>query len=279
MAIRTKAIRNEAALYAKQHKATERQLLPRFRNALLRSIQPLIDYVELYGTVNIPVGSLVNTKVWSNVYQTAFEQIGLSYARREYYYQRRIDTGLDTKASAIDVFIDVWTSLLRNYALQYTYNISQKLNQTTIDIINRVLDETNSLGLDRDGAIRLFIKDITGRMRRRSLRISRTEATTISNLGKEIGARQWIEQQGGQGRKAWITRMDGKERHSHREVNGDIVLIDDEYTVGLEFADMPGDTKLSAAEKINCRCTQTFISEARYNYLLRRNRIADGKIK
>ena len=114
-------------------------------------------------------------------------------------------------------------------------------------------------------------------MRTRSLTISRTEATRTANLGKEIGARSWIDEQGGQGYKMWLGRV-VNERPTHLAVNNTIIPIDDLYQVGDEQAQRPGDVSLSAAEVINCRCSQSLMSQNRYNQLVARGRIVNSKV-
>lgn len=263
--------------FAKFHKTAEKQLLPLVRKALKQSISRVIQYARDYGLETLNPELLINPNVWKAFYNSAFQLIGMKIAKKEYYRQRNLE-GLANKASAIEFLVDIWSGLLRDYALNYTYNIERELNQTTIDIIKRALGEDYSLGVGRDGVVRLFENNLNGAMRTRSLGISRTEATTISNLGKDIGARSWIEEQGGGGKKVWLGRNDEKERKSHLEENNTILDIDDKYNLNGELAERPGDVNLSAKERISCRCTQSLMSQNRYNQLVKRGRIVDGKV-
>src|SRR5262249_10631843 len=83
----------------------------------------------------------------------------------------------------------------------------------------------------------------------RSLRIARTELTgvindgTVKTLDKE-GFRQ----------KEWSTVVDGRERETHAEADGQVVGIDDYFKVGGASAFAPGDPNLPPEELINCRC-------------------------
>ncbi len=56
--------------------------------------------------------------------------------------------------------------------------------------------------------------------------------------------------------KIWRTFLDGQTRQSHRNVNGDEVGIDENFTVGGETLPAPRDSSLgaSAGNIINCRC-------------------------
>lgn len=263
--------------YAKAQSIAEKQLLPLFKKALKQSISRVIQYANDYGLDGLKPESLINPNVWDSVYPTAYQMIGMKLARNEYYRQRRLE-GIEQKASAIDFLVDIWSGTFRDYALNYLYNIKRELNQTTVEIINRALGDTYALGLDRDGSIRLFEKTLNDNLRLRSLTISRTEATTISNLGKDIGARSWIDEQGGQGYKVWLGRNDIRERPTHIQENDTLIPIDDKYVVGGELAERPGDVNLSAKERINCRCTQSLMSENRYNAYVKRGRIVNGKL-
>lgn len=263
--------------FAKFHKTAEKQLLPLVRKALKQSISRVIQYAKDYGLETLNPELLINPNVWKTFYNSAFQLIGMKIAKKEYYRQRNLE-GLANKASAIEFLVDIWSGLLRDYALNYTYNIERELNQTTIDIIKRALGEDYSLGVGRDGVVRLFENNLNGAMRTRSLGISRTEATTISNLGKDIGARSWIEEQGGGGKKVWLGRNDPKERPTHLEENDTILDIDDKYNLSGDLAERPGDVNLLPKNRINCRCTQSLMSKNRYNQLVKRGRIVDGKV-
>lgn len=77
--------------------------------------------------------------------------------------------------------------------------------------------------------------------------IARTEATGSINGGTmdyfaEVGAK-----------KTWLTTMDGNERASHAEINGETVGANERFSNGLLH---PGDPSVNAAGEVcNCRCT------------------------
>lgn len=262
--------------FAKQQRIAERQLLPFFRNALRLQTKDILEWVQTNGVESVPVEALLNRNVWRDVYPKIYQLIGMKAAKQEYYRQRRIE-GI-SKASSIDLLVDVWSTLLRDYALTYTYQIERMLNQTTIDIIKKALGDSYELGVDRLGRTRLFEKAVNGMVKNRSLVISRTESTSLSNLGKDIGARSWIEQQGGNGYKVWLGRNDPRERETHIETNDTIIPIDDLYDLDGDFAQRPGDVALKPKNRIQCRCTQSLMSGNRYNALVKRGLIVDGKL-
>jgi hypothetical protein len=263
--------------YAKYHKTAEKQLLPLFRKALYETIKPIIDVVNTIGLSSV-TPEMINRNVWQKTYQNAYNLIGMKIAKREFYTQRRLDGGLEEKSSAIDFLADVWDSILRNAANNYVLNIQNDLNDTTMKIIRDALGEAYELGLDEDGTVRLFLKIMTDKQKERAKNFSRTEATTLSNLGKEIGAKSWIEQNGGKGYKMWLGRNDARERPSHLAENNTILEIDDLYDLDGELAQRPGDVNLSPNNRINCRCTQSIMSQNRYNAYVKRGLIKYGKV-
>lgn len=280
-----KEFRIERKIFARQQRIAEKTLVPIFRKALRDSVAPVIDFVKHMGT-GVNPSYLINQNVWSKAYQKAYSDLPLKIAKQEFYRQRALETQSEEKASAVDFLVDVWQSIFRDYALNYVYQISRDLNQTTIDIITQALGDVNALGLDRDGSIRLFIKTIEGKLKLRTNTISRTEATTLSNLGKDVAARSWIEQQGGQGYKVWLGRNDPRERPSHIHENDTIIPIEGQYELIDPATEnqsdpclRPGDIHLKAKNRINCRCTQSLMTENRYNAYVKRGRIVDGKLK
>lgn len=269
-----KEFKQERILYARQQRIAEKEMLPMFRKALRQSIAPVIDFVNSFGT-DINPAYLVDQNVWQNVYTQLYNQIGIKVARQEYYRQRGLEA---QKASPIGFLIDVWTRTFRDYALTYVYRIQRELNQTTVDIINKALGDVNALGLDRDGSIRLFEKTLNGAMKLRSLVISRTEATTLTNLGKEVGAMSWINESGQQAYKVWLGRNDARERQAHFDENNTILPIEGQYNLDGQHCDRPGDIVLSASQRVNCRCTQSIMSQTRYDAYVKRGRVVNGKL-
>lgn len=274
-----KEFRIERKLWQRQQRIAEKTLVPIFRKALNDSVAPVMDFIRRMGTEVNPA-SLINTNVWTVAYQQAYSNLPLKIAKQEYYRQRGLET---SKASAIDFLVDVWQSTFRNYALNYVYGIQRQLNQTTIDIITEALGDANALGIDRDGSIRLFEKLVNGKLKLRTATISRTEATTLSNLGKDVGARSWIEESGTQGYKVWLGRNDVIERPTHIHENDTIIKLEDKFVLeepgfapdeGLR----PGDINYKARNRIRCRCTVSYMTSNRYNAYVKRGRIVNGKL-
>lgn len=267
----------ERVEFAKFHNTAEKELLPYFRKAIQASIQPVINWVNTFGTENVPVDKLIKRDVWAIVYPNVYQLIGLRMARKEYFRQRKLE-GIEQKASVTDFFKDVWSGKLKDYAANYAKYIQEELNNTTIELLKRALGDDAILELDSMGRVRFFLQKIKGLMQTRTENISRTEATSISNLGKEIGARTWIDENGGEGFKMWLGRNDERERPAHLRENNTIIPIDDYYVLDGFEAERPGDVRLPGNLRIMCRCTQSIMSQNRYNALQRAGRIVGGRV-
>lgn len=266
----------ERRLYAKQHAIAEKQLKPIFRKAIIANMKPVVKWIVDFGHKDVPVEKLIRGDVWLPTYLVAFEMIGQKFARQEYYNQRNLDNS-GTKASAIEFLKDVWSGTFKTYATEYLNGIISSLNKTTYDLITSALAEGEELGLDRNGFTRWFYKKANQIVADRTQAFTRTEATKISNLGKEIGARSWIDEQGGQGYKVWLGRI-ANERPEHLNLNNTIIPIDDYYDMSGFECQRPGDKNLPANLVINCRCTQSLMSQNRYNAYVKRGRIENGRL-
>lgn len=216
-----------------------------------------------------PLDILLQADVFRQPLQRAYEEIGLSAARREYYFQR----GSEEKA-AIDIFVSLWRDIFRDYATNYAYRIENELNETSKEEIRKALKKGYEEALSGDKLITRIRKSVGNEISRfRASLIARTEATTAASLGKEEGARSYFNETNQGGYQQWITRIDGKERHTHHELNGNVISMAENWTVGTETARFPGDVNLSGKERIQCRCTRLFMSDALRNRLIARGEL------
>lgn len=95
----------------------------------------------------------------------------------------------------------------------------------------------------------------------RSERIARTEVLGANNFGTIEGYEQSEVVEG----KEWLATQDKRARDWHADpfpkgADGQVVGLNEQFVLnipggGEEYADYPGDPNLSAANRINCRCT------------------------
>jgi hypothetical protein len=87
----------------------------------------------------------------------------------------------------------------------------------------------------------------------RAARIAATEANRAYNAGVQAAAGAIV----GPDRplvKQWVTRRDTRVREAHKDVNGQIRLLDDPFDVGGFEMRYPGDPTAPADLTVNCRC-------------------------
>lgn len=90
--------------------------------------------------------------------------------------------------------------------------------------------------------------------RHRARRIARTEVGGSLNAGHMISM-ETLESEGVQIRKEWLTVGDSDVREEHIAMNGQQTNPSGDFNVAGEFAPFPSHYSLSAANRINCRCT------------------------
>lgn len=96
----------------------------------------------------------------------------------------------------------------------------------------------------------------------REERIARTEAGRAWNAAT-LGAAQAVTGPDRPLVKQWITRRDGRVREDHADVNGQIRLIGESFTVGGHTMSAPHDPSAPAAQVVNCRCILALYPETR----------------
>lgn len=83
------------------------------------------------------------------------------------------------------------------------------------------------------------------------IRAARTMITSAENAGRLDSYRR-SEDMGIEMQKQWMATHDGRTRHSHRDIDGETVGVDEEFGNGLMF---PADPDGPPEEVYNCRCT------------------------
>lgn len=83
------------------------------------------------------------------------------------------------------------------------------------------------------------------------IRAARTMITSAENAGRLDSYRR-AEDMGIEMQKQWMATHDGRTRHSHRDIDGETIPIEEEFGNGLMF---PADPDGPPEEVYNCRCT------------------------
>ena len=122
------------------------------------------------------------------------------------------------------------------------------------------------------------IEDLTEANYKRAVRIARTEGGRVSSLATQR-AYSDAETMGINLKKRWVSTLDKWTRVSHRELDGQTVGIDEDFTSPVTGAKGKGPRLLGrAGEDINCRCTTIPIVDD-YDPELRRDNETGDHIK
>jgi hypothetical protein len=152
-------------------------------------------------------------------------------------------------------FIDEVLAYFEKFLLE---KVVLPISQTTIDQVNAVLDKAIANGWSVDETVKALENgDLT---KYRARMIVRTEAVRAMNFTQTAAA----DEEEFEMEKQWIAIEDSRTRraHTHAGVDGEREALDEPYTNGLMF---PGDPHGSAAQTINCRCTQGFFAKRDLN--------------
>lgn len=130
---------------------------------------------------------------------------------------------------------------------EYGLDQAKGINGTTQDSLRKSLTE----GIDAGESIPELskrVKDIYNvATTSRANMIARTETHNSVSAGTfETYKEAELEQ------KEWLATSDSRTRHTHIDINREVVDIDKKFSNGLMY---PGDHNGSASEVVNCRCT------------------------
>lgn len=144
---------------------------------------------------------------------------------------------------------DIFTANLRQAVREQAYAEAALAVGVTQDKLQKEIAEAVSQG---EGVNQLAdrIEELFGSWAGyRPERIARTEITPVLNGGHHAA----LVQQGFQ-EKEWRTVLDGATRPTHHNAHKQRVPVNGTFTIGGQSARYPGDTNLSAKERIHCRC-------------------------
>lgn len=147
---------------------------------------------------------------------------------------------------SLGISFDLFRSEMLHYIETVGLTKVVGITNTTIKLLRKQLIEGIKLG---EGSVKLAsrIREASSEYAyRRSFVIARTESHSTMVKGTQM-----TYDQANVPKKEWLSIMDGRERESHHNINGEIVNQDEKFSNGLEF---PGDQNGPAEEVIQCRC-------------------------
>lgn len=131
-------------------------------------------------------------------------------------------------------------------ALKRGIDLAYGKKQITASVTSSILQGRSIKGMADDLQSR-----ITTMNRDSAIRTARTAVTGAQNAGR-LDSYYAAEKMGIKCRKQWMATLDGRTRHSHAMLDGEIVDNDKKFSNGCRF---PGDPQGPPWEIYNCRCT------------------------
>lgn len=95
------------------------------------------------------------------------------------------------------------------------------------------------------------LQKVSGMNRNQAITNARTMTTSAENAGR-INSYKRAESMGIDMEKVWLATLDGRTRHSHRQLDGERAGVDGTFSNKCRY---PGDPQGPAREVYNCRCT------------------------
>jgi hypothetical protein len=194
------------------------------------------------------------------IFVKMYKDVGGKFAEIGFLSTAKSEAGpTQTKANG---FLNIWEQAMMNYALsqgsQSIVSISATARERAISIIQQANADAIEQGLGISDAAKLIEERVWDEWKIVSKfnaeRIARTEIIAASNEGAFIGA----QSSGVPLRKVWLTAMDGRERSTHAQANGQTVDMNQPFNVGGIQMSKPGAKGAPPEETINCRCSVSF---------------------
>lgn len=158
---------------------------------------------------------------------------------------------LDTKALHKQEDEFVITPEIQEYLQQMVFNSGTKVNETLIDIIYRTLQRAIKEEWTVEEFTQIIIHQVDEFSNWRSRLWARTETCKVENYGQVEGYKQneFVE------KKGWLSAFAPKSRDEHMAADGQIVGLNEDFTVWGESLNYPGDPKASPRNVCNCLCS------------------------
>lgn len=212
-----------------------------------------VDNVTLSNYELIIALNISNEQIYK-MFVEIYKTIGLNYGNR-------INDELE-KTKKVNVLFNEY--LLRQILVFLSNDGGVKITSVRDTLINdliKSIKETigeNATIIDLQNAIYALIRKSQTFYKWQALRIARTETTSASNFAAFETAKQSdlvLD-------KVWISVQDDRTRlnpFDHLDMNNVKQELEKPFFVGGENIQYPGDTKASAGNVINCRCSVSFV--------------------
>ena len=160
-------------------------------------------------------------------------------------YMRFLERGM-----SFGGFVDMNSPLIKEGILNLL-NKSKSINETTKKRLTKELQEAD------DTEIRSTIKNTF-----KNFKETRIDAISKNTIGSGFNLGLWVSYKAqGYNKKMWVSQKLAETRDAHLLADGQVVGIDEAFTVGGEKLMYPQDPTASAENVINCLCVLIGIKE------------------
>lgn len=97
-------------------------------------------------------------------------------------------------------------------------------------------------------------RELTRRIRNASIRTARTAVTGAENAGRDVGYQE-AKKNGIELKQQWLATLDGRTRHEHRQLDGQIREVGEPFEIDGQKLRFPADPQALPRLVYNCRCT------------------------
>lgn len=232
-------------------------------------LQQEYDWLDPNDPKKAQIKSMIQSKIYQKQYQEQLQgqlegilkqmqtksYLTVSDYLDECYEDGFIGTIFDAHGQGVPIVTPIdQESMVR--AVQLESKISQGLYTRLgedVDVLKKKITAQVSRSIATGMTYAQTAKQLEGYTRigyNNAVRIARTEGHRIQTTAT-MDAMQAAKDKGADVVKQWDSTLDGRTRHSHAVVDGEIRELDDKFSNGLRF---PGDPHGKAAEVVNCRC-------------------------
>lgn len=243
---------SEIELIEKQRGKFDNFAKNEFYKAFMASYRVALDKIEMAGSIEQikDVQAYIDAASIKKAYNDVYQTVGKDFAAKTYNAVKPLAKAKD------DSLKDEWSKQMERYLDTYAATrVVAVANQTGVRFkreISKTINDGIQRGLSIDDIKRNLVRSVENMTATRARVIARTEVVGASNQGSLIGA----QSSGINLNKQWITAHNKvPPRPAHKKADGQTVGLYEQFTVGGEKMNSPGDVTASAENVINCRCT------------------------
>lgn len=188
----------------------------------------------------------------TKLYVELYQEVGNKFAK---WYSLNFEKYI-TKNTHLD-YQEIWNEKFAYIGSQVAgarvVSVSGNRKKEFVRVLKTYMSDPDFQSMNEVQAGRILRKKFKNMSVNNAKRIVRTESVNAANYATNQSATDIFGKENLQ--KEWIATFDSRTRIDHIEANGQVVDMDKNFLVGGEELSYPGDSRGSAANVINCRCT------------------------